>query len=555
MPKISKDKGISQRRRVVVDWNTKFNQLVLFKEENGHCRVPRKHPQLGNWVMNQRIAVFNKKKEGELSSDQIKVLNGIGFEWVLVKHTVRVGWDERFEELKQYKKDHGDYNVPRKYKANPQLASWVNTNRTKYKNGKLSKERIESLQGIGFSWVIGCGRVGWDERFKQLKEYKDTNGNCNVSTYDENNKELAYWVTTQRRFYKKNKLLPERIKLLNEIEFVWELRQLGKKLSPKQKERLEGIGFEAECRKQVGWDERFEQLKGYKKDHGDCNVPQKYNANPKLGKWVDRQRQAYKKGKLSKEHIESLQGIGFSWAGGVSRKNKLSPDQKERLEGIGFELECRKQVGWDGRFEQLKGYKRDHGDCNVSRNYKASPQLGQWVNDQRTAYKKGKLLKERIESLQGIGFSWAGGVSRGRRSAYDGTRMKKSEPVDIQWDDSNNAPTKKFVSTEKSETELKRFMLRLIIPAGGMGLILSTTHNGPVSVMGVDQKSILRHAIPSYLLGRRYCITSIRSSLGNQQFSSSIENRLDIINAIKSCRAMRLDNIEVVFQEQSYASV
>jgi len=44
-------------------------------------------------------------------------------------------------------------------------------------------------------------------------------------------------------------------------------------------------------------------------------------------------------------------------------------------------------------------------------------------------------------------------------------------------------------------------MLRLIIPAGGMGLILSTTYNG-VSVIGVDQKSILRHAIPSYLLGR-----------------------------------------------------
>ena len=76
-----------------------------------------------------------------------------------------------------------------------------------------------------------------------------------------------------------------------------------------------------------------------------------------------------------------------------------------------------------------------------------------------------------------------------------------------------------------------------------MGLILSTTYNG-VSVMGVDQKSILRHAIPSYLLGRQYCITSIRSLGNQQQFSSTIENRLDIINGIKSCRAMRLDNIE-----------
>ena len=129
--------------------------------------------------------------------------------------------------------------------------------------------------------------------------------------------------------------------------------------------------------------------------------------------------------------------------------------------------------------------------------------------------------------------------------------MKKSEAVDIQWDDSNNDLTKEFVSTEKSaeETELKRVVLRLIIPSGGMGLILSTSDNG-VSLMGVDQKSILRHAIPSYLLGRQYCITSIKG-LGNQQFNSSIENRLDIINGIKSCRSMRSNNIEVVFQKQS----
>ena len=358
MPKIIKDKGISQRR-VVVDWNTRFNQLVLFKEENGHCRVPRKHPQLGIWVMTQRAVYNNKRMDTTFSSDQIKLLNGIGFEWVVSKV------------------------------------------------------------------------VSWGEWFEELKQYKQVNGNCNV---------------------------------------------------PRN-----------ECNKQ-------------------------------LGSWVNRQRIA-------------------------NKKNKLSPEQKERLEGIGFELECRKQVGWDERFEQLKGYKKDHGDCNVPWKYKANPQLATWVLKQRQLRKKGKLLKERIESLQGIGFKWV--QQPKNKAGLEKAMKKKSEAVDIQWDDSNNAPTKKFVSMEKSaeETELKRVVLRLIIPAGGMGLILSTTYNG-VSVMGVE-KSILRHAIPSYLLGRQYCITSIRSLGNQQQFNSSIENRLDIINGIKSCRAMRLDNIEVVFQEQS----
>ena len=297
MPKIIKDKGIS-RRRHNLDWNTRFNQLVLFKEENGHCRVPRKH-QLGIWVMNQR-AIYNKKKEGKLSPEQISRLNGIEFKWELQK------------------------------KGN---------------------------------------QVSWDARFDQLVEYKEKNGNCNVSTLDEDNLKFANWVKWQRQLYKKGKLSPEQIESMNGIGFEWELQS---------------------------WDARFKQLEEYKEEHGHCDVS---HNNKELGSWVNRQRIA-------------------------NKKNKLSPEQKERLEGIGFELECRKQVGWDGRFEQLKEYKKDHGDCNVSRNYKANPQLATWVLKQRQLRKKGKLLKERIESLQGIGFSWAGEVSRGRR-------MKKSEAVDI----------------------------------------------------------------------------------------------------------------------------
>jgi len=100
------------------------------------------------WVDTQRQAY----KKGKLSEERINLLNGIGFEWER-----RVGWDKRFEQLKRYKKDHGDCNVPRKYKANPQLGEWVHEQRKLYKNGKLSKERINLLKGIGFKWVLGRG--------------------------------------------------------------------------------------------------------------------------------------------------------------------------------------------------------------------------------------------------------------------------------------------------------------------------------------------------------------------------------------------------------------
>jgi len=73
---------------------------------------------------------------------------------------VFVSWDKRFEQLKEYKGQNGHCNVPPRDKSYPQLATWVQSQRRVYnktKRGKLSPERINLLQGIGFKWVLGQG--------------------------------------------------------------------------------------------------------------------------------------------------------------------------------------------------------------------------------------------------------------------------------------------------------------------------------------------------------------------------------------------------------------
>ena len=128
--------------------------------------------------------------------------------------------------------------------------------------------------------------MGWNERLEELKEYKDKNGDCNVSTLDENNKKLGNWVMHQRELYKNGKLSQDRIKLLNEIEFEWVLQ------------------------KQVSWNESYGQLVQFNNEHGHCDVPQGYIGNTKMANWVKKQRQLYKKGKLSSEQIESMNPRG-----------------------------------------------------------------------------------------------------------------------------------------------------------------------------------------------------------------------------------------------------
>jgi len=154
MPQTKKKKAISRRQPPYPDWNTRYGQLQQFKEQNGNCNVTRRaNKELGLWVMHQRIAY----KNGNLTEKQIKCMEDIGFSWSRDKD----GWNERFEQLKRYKKDHGNCNVPTKYEANPQLARWVHNQRQVYKGqgkGKITEEQIKLLEEIGFKWVLGSGR-------------------------------------------------------------------------------------------------------------------------------------------------------------------------------------------------------------------------------------------------------------------------------------------------------------------------------------------------------------------------------------------------------------
>ena len=79
--------------------------------------------------------------------------------------------------------------------------------------------------------------------------------------------------------------------------------------SAKRERRGDDVGLVWESHT-TSWDDRFDKLKAYKEKNGNCNVPQKEG---KLGRWVNTQREAYKKGKLSKERIASLKEVEFAW--------------------------------------------------------------------------------------------------------------------------------------------------------------------------------------------------------------------------------------------------
>lgn len=59
-----------------------------------------------------------------------------------------------YGRLKEYHDEIGDCNVPHYWNdgRKPKLGSWVSTQRRNYTKGKLTRERIEMLECIGFVW-------------------------------------------------------------------------------------------------------------------------------------------------------------------------------------------------------------------------------------------------------------------------------------------------------------------------------------------------------------------------------------------------------------------
>jgi len=63
-------------------FHLRFSQLTVFKEVNGHCRVPtnyKENPQLCNWVQSQRTQnrLFMEGKPSNMTQDRINKLDDI----------------------------------------------------------------------------------------------------------------------------------------------------------------------------------------------------------------------------------------------------------------------------------------------------------------------------------------------------------------------------------------------------------------------------------------------------------------------------------------------
>ena len=205
-------------------------------------------------------------------------------------------------------------------------------------------------------------KTKWNLMYVESKKYYATYGNLLVpynykTSYDIR---LGRWICEIRKLRKLGKLDSEKIKLLDELDMVWDV-SLYK------------------------WNIMYDLAKEYYDIRGDLLIEESFISDNglELGRWIVNQRQIYFgkiPGLLTNMQVEKLEDIGMVWDD--VRKNR-----------------------WLKKYEIAKKFYEEQGFLPLANKYKdIYPEIYSWLRVQRNLYKRNKLSTDKIEALKRIGF-------------------------------------------------------------------------------------------------------------------------------------------------------
>ncbi len=348
-------------------WNAIYEDAKEYKQKHGTLNgIPTTYTgksgyRLSNWVYTQR----RKKRLGELSPEQIKLLDDIAFEWESESY-----WDKGYRYAKAYYEENGHLDMESRYKCSDgfALGLWVFDYRKAYNGQKtqtvISKEQVKLLEAIGMIWKKD--KI-WDRRFADLKVFYTTMHRMpKPDSTDDNELALARWLQSQRKYYRDGYLT------------AYKLRELA------------SIGITEEWLKPqlTAFEKGYANAKSYYEEHGNLDIATNYQ-HPSgfwLGSWLDKIRK--KKSDLSKDQIKMLDAIGIVW----------EPTDN-----------------WEEKFAIAKAYYDINGMLPLEPKQcknKGEQLLCQWLRRQLLRRNDGKMPQEQIDRLTAIGMDWLNSIER-----------------------------------------------------------------------------------------------------------------------------------------------
>ena len=265
----------------------------------------------------------------------------------------------------------GTLELPRSYTIHSgvPVGKWLELQRqvqAGQRPGRLTAEQAVKLEKLGIRWNHRL-EAAWEKGFASAQKYRTEHGDLLVPVRyrDKNDFALGEWIVYNRQRY------------------------LGGNLTQNRIERLEAIGMVWSTSNDL-WEQNYAAATQYYLEHGDLEVPIKYETPSGfgLGVWLGAQRAAHKAGELPQEQVEWLDALGMDWTNRNDRK-------------------------WMSLYDVAAAYYHEHGNLNVPSEY-VTPDgvlLGKWVARQRYAYlnpdrSSARVTPERKALLDKLGMVW-----------------------------------------------------------------------------------------------------------------------------------------------------
>ena len=278
-------------------WDTGYQAALDYYNDHGNLNVPTGYVTSDGYKLGAWLADRREKGKEKHSEKQQQELDALGMVWVKPD-----SWEVRYALAKQYYDEHGDLNIPPKYKADGiWLAKWLNEQRQMYIGNRgeksLTAEQISRLEHIGMVWENRnqlAKNEAWQNQFSGVYAFYLENGHLEIpDDYAEGKgKSLALWLSRQRSQKSAGKLSAEQIASLNELGMDW--------LTSAERD----------------WENHYESAKEYYNKNGTLDIPCAYvdeNGFP-LGMWMWRIKANKVKLKTTGANgnqLERLQKIGL----------------------------------------------------------------------------------------------------------------------------------------------------------------------------------------------------------------------------------------------------
>ena len=185
-------------------WERNYSAALDYYRQHGDLEVPAdcvvNGVRLGRWIVNLRTAASGRGGYAMPTEAQKQRLDELGMRWT---DKASRQWEIGYSHAEEFYKSAGNLDVASSYKTESgySLGAWISKNRTAYKNGKLSDERIDRLNSIGMIWDKS-NKNSWSECYDYAKAYYQEHGNLNVpANYKANGIWLNKWLNEQKQIY------------------------------------------------------------------------------------------------------------------------------------------------------------------------------------------------------------------------------------------------------------------------------------------------------------------------------------------------------------------